>query len=177
MRPLDSDGPIHFFKEKINSDKKIFSKKIFTKKLSPEIINSICKFKDTFWKFGIKSQLEYFHKFINPDDKHFLIYNFDTIIGYGLIRQVDNYFIIDNILVQENYRNKGFGKQIIETLIKDIKEPIYLLCEHQNIKFYEKLDFKINIKVELLDKDIKKLTLMSYNSNSNKLKIKYYNNQ
>ena len=145
-----------------------------TDKLFEGVINSICIFKDIFWKYGINSQLEWFNKYVNLDDKHYIIYNPDTIAGYGLIRKVNDYYIIDNILVGDKYRKIGFGKQIVYNLCKDIDKTIYLLCEEHNIIFYEKLGFKIDNKVELLDKATDNLNVMSNNNSKSLKKIKYY---
>ena len=61
-------------------------------------------------------------------------------------------------------------------MCKNVNNAIYLLCEQKNIEFYKKLGFKIDNNVQLLDKDVKYLSLMSYNNNCIKFKkIKYYN--
>ena len=147
-----------------------------TNELTEDIINLICECKDTFWKYGLESQLNWFSKYINSNDKHIVMFNFDKIIGYGSIRNVDNYFILDSILVKEKYRNNGFGKKIVTMLMDGIEDEIYLLCERKNILFYEKVGFKINNNTTFLDKDINGLNIMSYKNNTLIENIKYYIN-
>ena len=146
-----------------------------TNQLSNELISKICMFKDTFWIFGIVSQKEWFKKYTNNNNFHYIIFDNLNIIGYGLRRIINNYSIIDNILVNKNYRNMGFGTKIIDNLLKKTDDVIFLLCEENNIKFYELNGFNVT-NINFIDKNISNLTVMSMNFDETKIvKIKYYN--
>ena len=62
----------------------IHSKKTFQLKKS-EIIQ-ICKLKNSFWKFGLRSNLEWFRNNIKRNDIHNLIFINFKLIGYTVLR-------------------------------------------------------------------------------------------
>ena len=154
----------------------MIQQKKITKDLDKETIMKICLFKDSFWKYGLNSQLKWFSDYVKPNNMHYLIFDKDQLIGYGLIRQPFNYHIIDNILVSKEYRKKGFGKMIVSNLIQNNKNKIYLLCEHKNILFYNKFGFIKNNFIKFKDKDIKDLIVMSLNHDEYIEKYIYYLN-
>ena len=67
--------------------KNIAFKSINTKKLKKKEILSICKLKNTQWKYGIKSQLKWFNKNIQNNDIHNLLYLNEILVGYNLLRK------------------------------------------------------------------------------------------
>ena len=67
--------------------KNIQFKSINTKKLKKNEILSICKLKNTQWKYGIKSQLKWFNKNIQNNDIHNLLYLKESLVGYNLLRK------------------------------------------------------------------------------------------
>lgn len=90
---------------------------------------------------------------LNPNRHIIIVYEKDNqIIGTGtlLIEPKLTYNIsylghIENIFVEENYRNKGVGKDIITYLVDYAKEHlcyrIDLACEDKLIKYYNSLGF------------------------------------
>ena len=58
-----------------------------TKKLSKDEIKKICILKNSWWKFGFKSQLNYFKNNIKPNDLHNCLYINNQLIGYTLLRK------------------------------------------------------------------------------------------
>ena len=62
-------------------------KTIITKKLKRLDIKKVCILKDTQWKFGLKSQLEWFKKNIKVNDVHILLKRDNNLIGYTLLRK------------------------------------------------------------------------------------------
>lgn len=63
-------------------------------------------------------------------------------LGGGLIINSEKYAVISHIFVKEEYRQKGFGTQIVKNLLEyNNADKIYLLSENSNLKFYGKLGF------------------------------------
>jgi predicted GNAT family N-acyltransferase len=55
---------------------------------------------------------------------------------------------IEDVVVDENYRGKGYGKMIVETLTKIGKEEwncykVVLNCLTKNMEFYKKLNYEV----------------------------------
>lgn len=74
-----------------------------------------------------------------------IIYN-KKIIGSILIRKIDDGLLLDEIFIEKEYRNKGFGSSIIKNYVLDSDDNIYLWVYKDNIKafnLYKKLGFKI----------------------------------
>ena len=115
---------------------------------------------------------KWFFKNVNKNDEHCMIFNNKKLIGYGLLKNISNYFILDTIIVDREYRNKGFGKKIVNSLVSNIKKPIFLLCKEKNIPFYSKLGFSINNKINFIDKDINNLKIMLKNNINLKIMLK-----
>ena len=90
---------------------------------------------------------------LNPNRHIIVLYEKDNeVIGTGslLIEPKLTYNIsylghIENIFVDEKYRNKGIGKQIVEYLVNYAREKscyrIDLACEDKLINFYKGLGF------------------------------------
>ena len=74
-----------------------------------------------------------------------IIYN-KKVIGSFLTRKIDDGLLLDEIFLEKEYRNKGFGSSIIKNYVLDCDEDIYLWVYKDNIKafnLYKKLGFKI----------------------------------
>ena len=67
-------------------------KSIKTRSLSKKEIFSICKLKNTNWRYGIKSQLEWFNNNLKSNDTHNLFFINDKIVGYTALRK-KKYFL------------------------------------------------------------------------------------
>ncbi len=69
----------------------------------------------------------------------------NEIIGCLLIQKHLDGILLDEIYIEENYRNKGIGTDIIKTILAS-NDIVYLWVYKNNIKafnFYEKLGFLI----------------------------------
>ena len=67
----------------------------------------------------------------------------DTISG-GFITFSQKISLITDIYTNEKYRNKGYGKQIVEKLLNlSINENVYLVSKEHNLEFYKKCGFEI----------------------------------
>ena len=103
---------------------------------------------------------EYIESLINDESNIFLILeNENEIIGFlyayeetkGKLpfHKKRKYIVIDNIVVDENYRNKGYGEKLLDHIIEYAKKGnyndimLYVYCFNKNaIKLYEKKGFK-----------------------------------
>ena len=73
-------------------------------------------------------------------------------IGAGLIINSENYSVISHVFVKEEFREKGFGREIVKNLLTLCKsENIYLISEKSNLEFYGNLGFKPVLTVNKYD--------------------------
>ncbi len=139
-------------------------------------INDIIRLKDTFWCCGRQSQREWIARHINDDDIHVMLYCTNELMGYGLIRFVqENLVVIDNILIRADKRNQGYGLKLMNTIDETIRKlPAVLLCDEKTIPFYLKSGWSVNNTITIQGKDIRDLTIMIKNV-PDYTKIPYYN--
>ena len=74
-----------------------------------------------------------------------IIYN-DNIVGSILIKNIDDGLLIDEIFIEEKYRNKGFGTSVLNNIILNETKNIFLWVYKENskaINLYKKLGFTI----------------------------------
>ena len=74
-----------------------------------------------------------------------IIMSNDKIIGCYLVTKKDNDILIDEILIEESYRNKEIGTNIINTILKE-HDIVYLWVYKENVKaisLYKKLEFEV----------------------------------
>ena len=170
--------------------KQLLFKSILTKKLKKDVILDICKLKNTHWKYGVRSQLKWFHEYIKDNDIHNLAYIKKKLVGYVLLRKRNflskkkklNYLYFDTLIVLKKYRGHKIAHKIITIAAKVIiKSKLHsmLLCEKKTESFYKKNKWeKMVIKnVKILDhKFSKKISMMSFNLKADNVKnnIKYY---
>ena len=139
---------------------------ISSSKLKIRQINSICILKDKYWKFGIKSQKEWYKKNVKKNDIHNLFYIKSKLAGYTLLRKRTceskilgkriNYFLFDTFIIDPKFRKKKLSDILMNfnnTIINQSGYFSFLLCENKMINFYEKYKWKrVNkTNVELKD--------------------------
>ena len=96
----------------------LVSKKSF--QLSKKEIKNICLLKDNQWKFGIKSQLNWYKKNIKKKDIHNMMFINSELIGYTLLRRrkclvnkvLKKYLLFDTLVLGKKYRNKKLSNLI-----------------------------------------------------------------
>ena len=69
----------------------------------------------------------------------------DKIVGCLLLTDIDDGILLDEIFLEEEYRNKGIGTDIIKNVISN-NAIIYLWVYKENLKavsLYKKLDFNV----------------------------------
>ena len=140
----------------------LISKKV--NKLSKTEILQICKLKEEQWKYGIKSQIDYFNKIIKKNDIHNLFFINSKLVGYTLLRKRSclinkikaKYLFLDTLIIKKNFRGQNKSKLIMNfnnEIIKKHKMISFLLCKKNLLNFYEKFHW-INIKnsnISILD--------------------------
>jgi len=139
---------------------KILLKSKLTKSLNKKEILSICKLKNTYWKYGIKSQLNWFIKHIKKNDIHNLAYLKNNLVGYIMLRNRSFFY-----KKKKKNRELKVGQRLIyltSKIIKKSKLHSMLICEKKNILFYEKYGWKIitKDKSKILDHKYSKFSLM-----------------
>lgn len=68
-------------------------------------------------------------------------------MGSILIRTLKNGILLDEIFIEDKYRNKGIGTAVINDLVLKHQKNIFLWVYKDNIKafnLYKKLGFKID---------------------------------
>ena len=123
--------------------------------LSNVQIKLICKLKDQEWKFGIKSQINWFKKNIKKDDIHNLFYIQSKLIGYTLlrvrtckinqIRNIKKYLLFDTLILEKKFRKKKNSYLMMNfnnTIIEQKKYFSFLICKNELLNFYKKFGWK-----------------------------------
>ena len=100
---------------------KVIFKSLRLKSLKKKQILSICKLKNTYWKWTIKNQLEWFNKTVKKTDINNMLIINNRLVGYTLLRKrkaYNNkrllvYYYFDSFLIHKKYRNKGLGTELM----------------------------------------------------------------
>tara|TARA_B100000530_G_scaffold328392_1_gene269150 strand:- start:69 stop:584 length:516 start_codon:yes stop_codon:yes gene_type:complete len=150
-------------------------KSLKTIDLTDENIKEICKLKNTHWKFGIKSQLEFFYNFYKPFDLHICLSIKNKIIGYNCLRKRKlliskeriPFLLFDTLVISKKYRGKKLGNLIMtfnnNTILNQNLMAI-LLCNKNLLNFYSSLGWTRLKKEKYNFLNVNKLKeLMIYN--------------
>ena len=124
-----------------------------TKELSTNNIKEICRLKDTQWKFGLKSQRNWFKNNVQSYDIHNCFYIRNLLIGYTLLKKRKleisgkkmNYLLFDILIIRKNLRKKKLSYLMMlfnNNVIKRNKKISFLLCKNELISFYKKFHWK-----------------------------------
>ena len=160
----------------------IHSKKTFQLKKN-EIIQ-ICKLKNSFWKFGLRSNLDWFRNNIKRNDIHNLIFTNFKLIGYTVLRVNSllknknkiKYFYFDTLIIDKKYRSNNLSSILMHfnnQIILNNKKISFLVCEKQMIKFYKKFCWVLLNKKYFTIKDHKFFSYGMFFNNKFKTKTKY----
>ena len=131
-----------------------------TKKLSQKLVREICNLKNSQWKFGIKSQLEYFKKNVKLEDIHNCLYFNNKLIGYTLLRKrtlifknkKTNYLLFDTMIIKNNMKRKKLSSLMMlfnNNIILNQKKTSFLICKNELVNFYKKF-FWIKLKNKII---------------------------
>ncbi|PPR47246.1 MAG: hypothetical protein CFH19_00680 [Alphaproteobacteria bacterium MarineAlpha5_Bin9] len=160
--------------------------------LTNKQINDICKLKNSFWNFGIKSQIKWYKKNTKKSDIHNLLYIKNKLIGYTYLRKrsstilVKNkskkikYIYFDTLIINKSFRKKNISKILMEKnneIILKSKLHSFLICKKKLILFYKKFNWKKIPKKKIIVKDhLFNDNGMIFNHNILKLKKADYKN-
>jgi hypothetical protein len=150
---------------------RLYTKKTF--QLDKSTINQILNLKDGYWKFGIKSQRQFFLNNVKKNDIHNLLFINNRLVGYTLlknmkIKQSDkliNYLHFDTFIINEKYRSMNYSPKLMQfnnNIIKKKKIFSILLCENNMLKYYSKFNW-VKINKRLIASTKKKKNYMIYN--------------
>ena len=101
-----------------------------------------------------KNEIERINNYVNEtipkqiDEYKNIVLN-NIIVGSFLITKNENGLLLDEIFIEEQYRNKGIGTSIIKDVVSKSNSNVYLWVYNDNIKafnLYNKIGF--NIKEE-----------------------------
>lgn len=147
-------------------------------------INRICKLKETHWKFGFRSQIEWFKKNIKKNDIHNLLYLNNILIGYTCLRNrkclinniMSDYLLFYTLIINKKYRNKKYSNILMDfnnNIIKKNKKISFLICKKKLVKFYKKNKWHLieNKIFKVIGYEFKTFGMV-YNINKNHLKKK-----
>lgn len=152
-------------------------KYVVSSKLRKKDIYDICLLKNQCWKFGIKSQYEYFNNNVRQNDLHIMFYSQKRLIGYTLLRRrtceikIDKkkikYFLLDSLIVDKKFRGIGLSGLLMNfnnILIKKSGYFSFLICDINLIEFYKKFGWKkINVNNYFINNDRVKKQGMIFN--------------
>jgi predicted GNAT family N-acyltransferase len=160
----------------------IHSKKTF--QLKKNEVMQICKLKNSFWKFGLRSNLDWFRNKIKSNDIHNLIFSNFKLIGYTVLRVNSlfknknkiKYFYFDSLIIDKKYRSNKFSSILMHLnnqIILKNKKISFLICQKQMVKFYKKFSWKLLNKKYFTIKDHKFSSCGMFFNNKFKTKTKY----
>ena len=144
-----------------------------TSQLSKKTIEKILKLKDSHWKKGMISQINFFNKNISKNDIHIILLLKNKLSGYVLLRKKKyiyknkklNYLHFDTLIIKKNLRNKKltpFLMSYVNNVISIEKKISLLFCDKKMLNFYKiykwrkvkknkfKLDYPDNKKLLLM---------------------------
>ena len=167
--------------------KSIILKSILTKNLSKTDINLICKLKDQEWKFGIKSQKNWFKKNVKLNDEHNLLYIKSELVGYTLLRKKTfinkklkkrfNYLLLDAIIIKKQNRGKKLSNLLMSLNNYVISQTDFfsiLICDKKLVIFYKKYGWiELEKNYFILNNMISKKKCMIFNFKKTKKFILY----
>ena len=125
----------------------IILKSLEKKNLKKNDILNICKLKNSYWKYGIKSNLLWFKKNVKNNDLNIILKFNSSLIGYTLLRKRTyfsknkrkKFFYLDTIIISNKFKGKNFGKTLISFnnfIIERFNLLGFLLCEKKNRLYY-----------------------------------------
>ena len=160
---------------------------IQTNQLKKKEIIEICKLKNTFWRYGLKSNLNWFNSNTKNKDIHNLLCYKDKFIGYSLLRKrvffikkvKKNYLYSDTLIIKKNFRNlklaRIFWKFNSEIILRE-KIHAFLICTPYIKPFHKKFGWKLmkkkDYKIFDYKPSFKKFYAMTFNLKPEIIKCK-----
>ena len=136
-------------KYKINKKNKFFFKIKKTYELSKSERIKILKFKNTFWKYGLKSQQNFFSKTYKKSDLHILFFKNSDLIGYNCLKILKNnfskYILLDSFIVRKGLKDKGISDILLSKSLNEIINlnfEAYLYANSNSLSLYKRFGFR-----------------------------------
>ncbi len=144
-------------------------KSINTKSLNSNEILKILKIKDSYWKFGLKSQKKYFIENSKSNDIHNCLMYKNKLIGYNFLKysyfdykkKRIKYLHFDTLVIDKKFRGKKLSTifmNYINSKIRKKRKSSILYCDKNKIAFYRRFNWKIlysNYELKIKRKKIK----------------------
>ena len=109
--------------------------------------------------FYIENGLEFDNNnYFGTNVKSFVLLDENNVIGAVSFSKYKNVNYIEAIAVNKLYRNKGYGKSLLDKVIDEVNKPLYLISK--NDQFFLKYGFKYD-NLYLINKECK--TCEKYN--------------
>lgn len=151
---LSENADVEELKFIINNDNNGLDKKYLLKKTVKNIKPEKGVDKSQYWRIKdlnketpeTNGEISVFKSLLNTLGKceGALICVNDEDIAGGFITFSQKISLITDVYTNEKYRNKGYGKEIVEKLLKlSINENVYLISKEYNLEFYKKCGFEI----------------------------------
>lgn len=67
----------------------------------------------------------------------------EALVGCALLNTYTNHSELAYVFIQSQFRHQGWGSQIVQTLIQQSDQDIYLACKPQVVPFYEQQGFTV----------------------------------
>lgn len=150
---------------------------ILTSKLNNKQFNEIIELKESHWKYGKKSQKNWFKYKLKRKDLHILLTKKDSLIGYTSLKErsfcnthkkkVKKYLNFETLILKKKFRNFPILKKIMRfnnSIIKKNNKFSLLECKKDKVNMYNFFGWKLldKKKFRLIDK-ISNKNVMVYN--------------
>ncbi len=156
--------------------------------LSPKQVISICKLKNQYWKFGLRSQKLWFKRNVKNHDVHNLVYSKSKLVGYTLLRirkrkissikKLIKYLLFDTLIIDKKFRKKKISELLMKfnnSVIKKKKLISFLICQKKMINFYKKYGWvKLNNQNIKIENNLSFKNCMVYNQKNNNKQTKQF---
>jgi|TARA_B100001093_G_scaffold518081_1_gene601750 spore coat polysaccharide biosynthesis protein SpsF (cytidylyltransferase family)/predicted GNAT family N-acyltransferase len=149
-------------KYKINKKNKFFFEVKKTYELTKSEHIKIFNLKNTFWKYGLESQKEFFQKMYKKNDLHILFFNNSNLIGYNCLKILNSsyfkYILIDSFIIDPDYQGKGISDILLSKSLNEIinlNYITYLYANSNSLSLYKRFGFQ-KTKHKLFEKKNKR---------------------
>ena len=134
---------------------KLISK--MTSKLTKNEILKICYLKNTYWKYGMKEQIDWFKKNVQNNDIHNLLFLDKKLVGYTALKKriffsirnnsflKGNYLLFDTLIIDRKYRKKKLSTLLMRfnnNIIFQNRKTSFLVCRSSQVNYYLKYNWK-----------------------------------
>ncbi|RED44306.1 GNAT family N-acetyltransferase [Aestuariispira insulae] len=131
--------------------------------VSPSLVTALCKIKDMHWPHGLDSQLDWWHRNSDADDRLVALFENGAPVAFLRIRNrvvtVNGHELTaacaTEVSVSTGAQGRGFGCLMLDAVAQFVRngqaELGYLLCEHKQKAFYERCGWKPVADVEIMD--------------------------